>query len=300
MQLTTIVRDGFTISFFNTAEFVLIYHDIFCAGEHDFGCARESPTIIDAGAHIGLATLFFKRRYPRARIVAVEPNPTTFALLERNVRQNRLGDVRLVQAALAATPGCIPLYVSRDTATPWSWGDAAVRNAWYSEESTQEIVVPAVTLSSLLTQPVDLLKLDIEGLETTVLAEAAPRLHLGGQIDVEFHGSHTNPSNRPERVLSILREHDLAYTVRQGGRIIDERRFRGGDPYWLTIRARRLSGGRIDRFVASRSRLHRLRARLSDLSNEVRKTWFGPRLAMTSGEGVGKTVGRCGLGRRCR
>lgn len=263
MQLTTIDRDGFKISFANEEEFELIYNDVFVATDYEFSCDTDRPLIIDAGAHIGLATLFFKRKYPEARIVALEPNPVTFAILERNIQQNHLEDVQLVQAALATGAGLTPYHISGDTDLPWTWGDSVVRNAWASEDSTREVSVPAVTLSSFLTQRIDLLKLDVEGLEVAVLSEAAPRLKVVDQLIAEFHGSRTNPTNSPDRMLLLLRENGFAYTVTQDGRIIDERRIRVDDPYWLIIRARRLTGGRVKRFLGSQPKLYRLHSQMS-------------------------------------
>lgn len=57
------------------------------------------PLIIDAGANIGLATLWFAKHFPEAQIVAIEPDDNNFALLRRNTRH--LGDnVLLIQGGV--------------------------------------------------------------------------------------------------------------------------------------------------------------------------------------------------------
>src|SRR5262245_28331690 len=43
-------------------------------------------TIIDLGANIGLASLYLASRYPTSRVFAVEPNPSSYELLELNLR----------------------------------------------------------------------------------------------------------------------------------------------------------------------------------------------------------------------
>src|ERR1019366_6730082 len=46
------------------------WQDIFVKHVLDFQCATDAPRILDCGANLGLASLYFKRRYPKARITA--------------------------------------------------------------------------------------------------------------------------------------------------------------------------------------------------------------------------------------
>jgi FkbM family methyltransferase len=49
-----------------------------------------TPLIVDCGAHGGFATKFFAETYPRARIVALEPDEENFALAQSNNVQERI------------------------------------------------------------------------------------------------------------------------------------------------------------------------------------------------------------------
>ena len=75
----------------------------------------DPETVLDLGANIGIASAWFRGRYPAARIVAVEPDPDTFAKLERNLG----GDdaVTLVQAAVAGESGEVDLFRPDGTAS---------------------------------------------------------------------------------------------------------------------------------------------------------------------------------------
>src|ERR1700736_4768148 len=75
------------------------YKEIFFDKVYAFPSVTPRPLIIDGGANIGLATLFFKRIYPQSRVIAFEADPAIFALLEQNIDSFRLSDVRLVNAA---------------------------------------------------------------------------------------------------------------------------------------------------------------------------------------------------------
>ena len=52
-----------------------------------FGDGDLSPScIIDCGAHIGCTSIFFALRYPKCRIVSIEPDAQNFEMLSENVR----------------------------------------------------------------------------------------------------------------------------------------------------------------------------------------------------------------------
>src|SRR5262245_2111203 len=58
------------------------------------------PLIVDAGANIGAAAIWFSIMFPEALIVAIEPAPANVALLRRNAR-----DVTIMEGAIASSPG---------------------------------------------------------------------------------------------------------------------------------------------------------------------------------------------------
>jgi FkbM family methyltransferase len=230
---------GFHFRCRNREEFDRICSDVFAGHEYAFRARRRDPFIIDAGAHVGVATHFFKRLYPNARVLAFEANPITFALLQENIARNGLTRVRAIQAALAPHSGEVPFYTSVNDLQPGAWGDSAIRHTWHEGEETAVVHVPAVTLSSLLTEPVDLLKLDIEGLETAVLAEAAPRLSLVREVILEFHGTRANPENSAARLTELLRGAGFTPEVRQFGAVVRLAGIQEDEPYWLMVRGGR-------------------------------------------------------------
>jgi hypothetical protein len=60
-----------------------VYRDIF--QRHEYLLAPTEPkTIVDAGANIGLTSVYFANRWPKARIIAIEPEPSNYALLLKN------------------------------------------------------------------------------------------------------------------------------------------------------------------------------------------------------------------------
>jgi FkbM family methyltransferase len=63
----------------------------------------ERPLILDLGANIGLATLYFAKNWPKAYIVAVEPDEENFRLMLANL--DGLSNVKPVNAAVASEDG---------------------------------------------------------------------------------------------------------------------------------------------------------------------------------------------------
>ena len=238
---TVLACGGYRFFCRNREEFERICQDVFDGHEYVFDTRHRSPLIIDAGAHVGVATHYFKHRFPHARVLALEANPVTFALLRKNITHNGLDDVRAIHAALAPEAGTIPFFTSESDEEPGAWGDSAIQQPWHEGEATAIVQVPAVTLSSLLTEPVDLLKLDIEGLETEVLEEAASRLSPVRRVILEFHGTRRNPANSISRLTEILRAAGFTPEVRQFGEEVALSAIQEDEPYWLMVRAERLS-----------------------------------------------------------
>lgn len=147
---------------------------------YDFPLTQAPRVILDIGANIGLATLWFKHRYPDARIIAVEPDPESFALLERNTRG--IAGVERVNAALTAADGFIGL--ERGGLNPSAFH---VRPLQPGERGVEAISMPSL-LARLNLTAVDLLKLDIEGAEKEVFeADDLAWMDQVKVIAVELH-----------------------------------------------------------------------------------------------------------------
>jgi len=143
-----------------------LFTEVFMRREYAFDSPRPDPVIIDCGANIGMATLFFKRQHPASVIHAFEANPHAVALLRENVTRNRLSNVTLYAEALSDKDGALTFYISDDKGTLLG-STSATRGGHIP------LQVPARRLSTLLhtLDRVDVVKMDVEGSEWAIVAD---------------------------------------------------------------------------------------------------------------------------------
>lgn len=180
------------------------WKEIFWDEVYRFPCSKGSPRIIDAGANLGLATLFFLQKYPGCKVTALEPDPKTFAWLEKNLSfwGDQKNPVQLLCAALAGSRGPRQ-FEDRG-------GDAGRLGKGLKD--SDGLQVKCIVLDDLLDEPVDFLKMDLEGAETEVL-ESSQNL---GQVEFLFveHHSFAHQSRTLERVLRCLTSAGFCYWLK--------------------------------------------------------------------------------------
>ncbi len=65
----------------------LIYKETLLCRQYAIDLPFLPKTIVDAGANIGTASIYFAQAYPEARIIAIEAEASNFEVLVRNVRR---------------------------------------------------------------------------------------------------------------------------------------------------------------------------------------------------------------------
>jgi len=163
------------------------------------GLDLAGRVVYDIGAFEGILTLFFSRR--AAQVVAYEPNPASRARLETNLRLNRVANVRLRDVGLADSYREIELVYDPLMPGAASGGGLVAQQIRDDAPATVEVKATVVGLDDDIREqrlPLpDLLKVDVEGMELSVLRGAEETLtQHRPAIFLELHGAEVADKQR--------------------------------------------------------------------------------------------------------
>lgn len=166
----------------DSSSFLWMWREIFEDEIYRFRASTDEPYIIDCGSNIGLSVLYFRQLYPRARVVAFEPDDRICEVLRRNLLSHDCADVEV---------HCRAVWTEETTLSFYSEGADGGRLA--GEGDARSKSVPTARLRDFLDRRVDFLKIDIEGAETEVLQDCADRLSNVENLFVEYHSFAERP-----------------------------------------------------------------------------------------------------------
>ncbi|MCK4782106.1 MAG: FkbM family methyltransferase [Desulfobacteraceae bacterium] len=202
---TTTLLLGKKIDIVDSASFLSMYSEIFKKQIYRFNANTKSPLIIDCGANIGLSVIYFKKLFPESRVIAFEPDETIFGVFKKNVTTFGFTDVQLIQKALWSSETMLKFHQE---------GADGGRIAKPGDDKIIE--VPSVRLKEYLREPVDFLKLDVEGAETEVLRDCVDNLNNVQKIFVEYH-SFLHEAQNLDEILAIFKNKSFRYWIHHIG-----------------------------------------------------------------------------------
>jgi FkbM family methyltransferase len=184
---------------------VSLFEEIIVNDEYSFNPSREPAVIVDAGANIGLTSVYFANRFPRARIFAIEPEASNFVMLTKNAA--RYSNIVTVQAALWKTDTMLSL------SDPGS-GNWGFRTGEQIEGAVRGSEVRGITVGTLMREHrlnyIDVLKVDIEGSEKEVFESCSAWIDRVGVLIVELHDRSKSGCSRS--VYSATKDFPIEWT----------------------------------------------------------------------------------------
>lgn len=170
----------------------------------------KGDVVVDVGAHVGLVTRPLARMVTRrGRVYAFEPDPSLFALLDRNVCG--LPQVSISPLAIAdrSQLACFHLH-------PTSGMSNSLTNAW---EGSRSVQVQCTSLDEWATdhdvRSIRLVKIDVEGAEALVIKgmDAIMRRNQNMYIVLEFCPTNLGSKDKEEELLQLIREREMKMHV---------------------------------------------------------------------------------------
>lgn len=201
---------GYTIENFSHTSVFYLFREIFIHGEYNFQPKTDNPTFFDVGANIGMATIFFKWKYPACEVRAFEPDPDTFQVLQNNVKRNSLQNVTLYNVAIGGHEGEVDFFTNSPEKGSLTMSVGRERRAG------RHFKVMMKTLSGFLTTPTAYVKIDTEGSETSIVPELVTTgtIDRVGEMVIEFHHHINNEYTNLSEILYPIEQAGFDYVFR--------------------------------------------------------------------------------------
>ena len=148
---------------------------------------RNVHSIVDLGANAGFTTVYWSRLFPKAELIAVEPLPDNASVTRANCELNSVRAVIVQAACVAHDAESVQLALHAKDYGHYVSSVSGSRDTDVSDG----IAVRGISMPTLLRthriDTVDLLKIDIEGYEKTLLCENAEWLRCVRAVVIEWH-----------------------------------------------------------------------------------------------------------------
>lgn len=181
------------------------FAQVFLQREYDLDLPFVPKTIIDAGANVGYASLYFNACFRDAEILAIEPDQNNFKTLQSNCKH--IAKVKLEEKAL-----------HRDNNIELQLIDPGLGSTGFmTSEDTNDDHAPFISTISPLSamekmkwSGIDLFKIDIEGGEKALFNEGCETwLPKTKCVVIEFHERFEKNSSVP--AFEALAAHDFRF-----------------------------------------------------------------------------------------
>jgi FkbM family methyltransferase len=135
---------------------------------------KQGDTVLDVGAHIGLfAVIASKLTGANGKVIAFEPAPATFNLLQQTVKINKAANIiTTIQKAVGSEPGKTTFFISDSVAD-----NSNSLVSYLGDRPLNGIDIDITSIDTIATEKklekINFIKIDVEGAEYDTLRGAA-------------------------------------------------------------------------------------------------------------------------------
>ncbi len=184
------------------------FHQIFNLNEYDIKLNFQPSTIIDAGANIGLAAIFFANKYKGSKIICIEPEDSNFSLLEKNIYN--YSNILCYKRAMSNLPNQ-SFNIIDSGLGHWGFMTETIES---SQDKNIKGLVKSITPYEIIKENnldiIDIFKIDIEGAEKELFESNfenwIPKTRC---IIIELHERYKKDSSKS--FLEVISKYDFSY-----------------------------------------------------------------------------------------
>jgi FkbM family methyltransferase len=164
---------------------------------------KDGDVILDVGAHVGVISTYLGMKYPNTKIISVEPHPTNYKNLIRNLKVNKVKNATLLNKAVTSDGRKVTIFADIDKN---SGGSGLYGNG-------EAVEIDSMTLAEIFkvynVDRVKLLKMDCEGAEYEILYASQDLLDRIDNLSIEIHNSQTlkDLGYESDKLLAMLKKH---------------------------------------------------------------------------------------------
>ena len=197
-----------SFEFSDSSAFLFSMQEQFLEKTYLFKAQSDTPFIIDCGANIGLASLYFLTIFPKATVMAFEPDKNIYGVYIRNMESFSLTDsVQVFNSAV---------WVENTELNFFADNSLAGSLEFDAQKKGNLQKVNAIRLKDILrNKKIDFLKIDIEGAEFSVIFDIEDELKNVECLFLEYH----NIVGRPEKlsaILSVITKAGFRFYIKNG------------------------------------------------------------------------------------
>jgi FkbM family methyltransferase len=162
----------------------------------------QEINIIDTGANVGYTAIYFKDKFPKAKIICIEPSPDNFSMLKKNMENNCFLDIVLQMNAVWYKE--VELFFDNNFRDNREHSIRTVESIIDNQTSVNSITFDSVIKNNKIRQ-VDILKMDIEGAEEGIFKfdkNLPSLLEITKNVAIEIHDEFECRSTIEEMLIS--------------------------------------------------------------------------------------------------
>ena len=167
---------------------LLILKEVFIKQIYTFSHATDqklnsakNAVIIDVGANIGVATAYFKHKYPKIKLIAIEASPVNYQELVNNIKANKFQNISTMNCFISKEKKHIKFY--HDIKKPGSSFGEGFR--FRSSTNLKTFNVKTKKIEDIIGDLKNIvIKIDVEGSEYEILENLASSKNISEVLEV--------------------------------------------------------------------------------------------------------------------